>query len=267
MSHIRAVSGIAASRVTTDANAQAYMDLWSPAADATHITAIDDFYVGLKADGIYTKLDEFWILGNQHEQCGLLGGKLLKNCTNVNAAAFVADRGFTGAATKYLNTNFVPSVDGVNFTQNDASFGIYCRTEGAEARGSGINAGANINRTYVYPRYTGDIAYFSINQPAAGEFSYATTTSLGLWVVRRTASNAVQAYRNGSQVATSTGASDGRAAYAIRILTIPTDDTPGLIDTRQHSFAFIGASLSATEQANLFTRIETLGDALGWGVI
>lgn len=249
-----------------DADASALFAAMSSQPDATRKTLINTTILALKAAGIWTLLDELWFMAAHDSQAGLLGWKRKKDCTAVNAPTFTADRGYAGdGTTSYLNANFVPSTDGVQYTQNDASFGIYSRTNStATAADMGTkDSGSNIST--IHARYMDNNVYGRIN--SLDDAGVATASSLGLTVVRRTGSAAKSIWRNGVSLSPGTTASSGVAASPFYIGARDDNGAAQFLSARQYAMAFVGASMSTQQQLDLFTITEAHLDAIGAGVI
>src|SRR2546423_12896093 len=92
--------------------------------DATHLTAYAALLDGLTTDGFFdgagnsTLLDALYIYATVNRTTALLN--LVKNafsCIENGTVSFSADRGYTGDGSSfYLNTQFVPSSAGGNFS-------------------------------------------------------------------------------------------------------------------------------------------------------
>ena len=77
----------------------------------------------LKAGNIWSKLDTFAMFANDGgSNFGLIDWKLLVTYTAVNSPTFTSNEGFMGNGTSsYIDTNFNPATQGVNYLLNDAS--------------------------------------------------------------------------------------------------------------------------------------------------
>jgi len=75
------------------------------------------------------EFDRLWVHGLQNEiaaRTSVVNALTADLITNVNSTTFTAGEGFQGnGTTMYLNTNYNPSVDGVKYTLNSASFLSY----------------------------------------------------------------------------------------------------------------------------------------------
>lgn len=245
-----------------DADAATLIAAMTTTPDATRQGHINTLITGLKADGVWTKLDELWVTAAHAEQAALLGWKRYKNLTAVNAPTFTVDRGFAGnGTTSYLNTNYVPSTDGVNYTLNDASLGVYSRTAGIS--GSTL-IGAGPNTTIVKiatPNLRGNI------NGALGSQAIAAAVAAGFNVVRRASSTHVQGWKNGAQIGSDVSASSASlTSSALYLDALNNGGTAIEFDTTQIAAAFVGAAMSEAQQLALYNRIQTYMTAVGANV-
>jgi len=120
---------------------------------------------------------------------------------------FTRWRGFTGDGTGYISTNYAPGTHGVNFTQNDATYGVYVRNTVIESRavlgiyGSNVYSSLQVGSTEN--SFTGKINH-AYND---GVFVYNITDAAGFYLVTRTSSTYSAVYKNGSLFGTSNDAS------------------------------------------------------------
>jgi hypothetical protein len=120
----------------------------------------NDLVKDLKAAGIWDKLDTFSVFATDGDSdFALIDWIRLTDYTAVNSPTFFTNLGFKGfGSSAYINTNYTPSTQGINYTSSDASFGVFwdknsattgyllgSRT-GADANANFLNAaGLNIN--------------------------------------------------------------------------------------------------------------------------
>jgi hypothetical protein len=83
--------------------------------------------VDLKDGGIWSKLDTFAVFATDgNSDFALIDWIRLTDYTAVNSPAFTTNVGFIGNGTSaYVDTNFNPSISGINYTLNDASRIMY----------------------------------------------------------------------------------------------------------------------------------------------
>ncbi len=117
----------------TDADSDAYIARMVVQPNAATKAAINTFFVGIKADGVYTEIDTLALYFLHTQQASLLDIKSdTFNHTLVNTPTWAAKSGFTIVATSHIRTNFIPATNGVKHTLNDAGiiFGVNPLTAG-----------------------------------------------------------------------------------------------------------------------------------------
>jgi hypothetical protein len=240
----------------------------------TRKTLISDTIKSLKAAGVWSLLDAVWFMAAHDEQASRLNWKAPASFTLATAGTitFTLDRGWQGdGSSGYLDTGWIPATHGVNYQLNDASFGVYSRTDYANDAHCDIGArsATNTNMANLFIRRSttnSEIAYYT-NQNifSLGAHSLSST---GLYVARRTASNAAQAYRNGSSIATNTSASTGLAGVPFFIAANNNNGTAGAatFTTRQYALAFTAAAMSAAQQLALYNTTQAYMTAVGAAV-
>lgn len=246
-----------------DSDASALIALMDVAPDSTRQGYINTLVTSLKTAGVWTLLDELWIMAAHDAQAARLGWKRYKNLTAVNSPTFTTDRGYAGIAfSAYLNTNFVPSTDGVQFTQNDASLGVYSRTDGYQSNfEAGVSDGTN-RISIMLGNTTSEVGRVQLNQSLNSEVGRLTTPT-GLLVIRRTGAAANGALQNGVIVKTQNLASSGLPTKTLFIAAFNNNGSATGQNTRQFAAAFVGAAMSEAQQLSLYNAIQTYMTAVG----
>ena len=90
-------------------------------------TLQNQLVVDLKDGGIWSKLDTFAVFATDGDSdFALIDWIRLTQNTAVNSPTFTADEGFTGNGTSsYIDLNYNPTIDAVNYSQDDASSMVY----------------------------------------------------------------------------------------------------------------------------------------------
>ena len=189
------------------------------------------------------------------------------DATAFNAPTFTANQGFLGnGTTQYINTGgWVPSANGVNYTQNSASQIIYIRTDVAATDYHGIGGSADFKNCFILPKYTTDNAYIQIN--TATNSSAANTNGSGLYINTRTAAAVHKLYRNKVAIINGTVASIGVPTHSPYCLASNDDDAVGGYRADQVSLYAFGAGMDQTKVNNFTDPFEVAMDALGTGII
>ena len=213
---------------------------------------------GLVADSVWAKLDYFGVFANH-----ITGADSLRNwiipantATVFNAPAFGQWEGYTGnGLNAYIDCNWNPNTDGINYTQDDASFGIYIRTDNiVNAWDCGVRNSAHWN--VIGARFVGDNAILRVN--SQGNTTYNHTDSRGFWIGNRLDSTDQDLYRNKIRVADSSQISTGIPNKDFYVLARNRDnDTPDSFSNRQASLFFAGAGITQTDIDNIYDRFQT----------
>ncbi|MED5549859.1 MAG: hypothetical protein VX529_10930 [Pseudomonadota bacterium] len=178
-----------------------------------------------------------------------------------NGATHTPGEGYTGnGSSSYINSNYNPSTDGVQYTQNSASMGLWVRSAGSNAAAAyaGLDVSAFIGRG-------SDVSELSQAGPNGGfsnnEVALSTTT--GLLGINRSGASAIQLNVNGAQDSSDTDASSAPANGTVAILA-QNDLTLGVrqFSNAQISIFRAGRSFTAAE----WVDIHAADDALltGW---
>ena len=234
-------------------------------------TLVNSLIVGLKADGVWNKLDRAWVLAAENTQSALIDIKGLATATANGSPTFTVDQGYTGvqaSATVYLDTGFTPSSSGVNFTQNSAHISGWSNTNVASLSTGGVMIGcsdATGGGCGIFPRYSDGKAYYRINDTLAGQSAGVTIgTSQGFYVATRSGAAASKGYANAvdqSVVAVSSAAL--ASTHQMAILGYYDNSNHRLGFAGQVSAATIGGDLSSADVTALFNRLGTYRPAVG----
>ena len=188
------------------------------------------------------------------------------NATAYNAPTFTALEGFTGnGTTQYIDCNWNPSVNGVNYVQNSASMIIYVRTNIAADGQHGIGNAADFKNIFILPKYTIDNSYIRTND--ATTISGANSDGSGMFINTRTASTVNKLYKNKVAIINATSVSTGMPTHLAYCLAINDDDVATGFRADQVSMYAFGGGMTQTQVTNLTTYYEAAMDALGKGVI
>lgn len=220
---------------------------------------IDQTIRSLKSAGVWARLDVMWCLAAHNAQAARLNwitpGSF--GLTAVSSPTFTADRGYTGdGASSYLSSTFQPGISGAA-TQDDVSLSAFALT-------STVAASTDIGNTASHIR-----TYNAGNTGAESRLmsslvSDATVAASGRKMVTTTRSGAASydIYINGALGASQTRASIAPTAAGIFVLARNIGSASEL-SARQVAFGASGRSLSADQNAALYTAINTYLTAIG----
>jgi hypothetical protein len=245
--------------------AAAYVAAMTTQPDDTRKGLIDTLVGDLKADGVWAKLDLLYMLASHDTaQASLLNMKApAANTLVVNGTGtFTADRGYvSNGSTGYLNTGFNPSTAGGNFAQNSAHMGVWSRSNILNSGQTDIGV-LSTNTSSINSRSSTGNAMRGQMNGAAANFG-ANSSSVGHFVISRTGSAQVDGYWNGAANGSSVAASVALINLSIFIAAMNSAGSAINNSSRQIAFAHVGAGLTATEVANLYTRLAAMATAIG----
>jgi hypothetical protein len=228
------------------------------AQDASHTAAYQVLICGLVTDGVWPKFDAFYILAANESATALTNLVGSSYPLTVNGSpTFSANAGYTGAASAYLDTGFVPLTAGGLYQQNDSSQWAWQLTDNLSDTGGilGENRDSSLTSAYIYPRFT-DTNYYWRDQRVADSQVVNPGTSAGFYGWSRDTSTTAQAYRNATKLKDDATTSSALSAFDIVLLYDGTGagGTPaqGVV-----SFGAFGAHLTGAQEANLYARVHT----------
>jgi hypothetical protein len=238
---------------------------WITAVGAANVSTararlVDALIVGMKTDVIWNaRFDRLWLLAAENQASAVIdiANRVAADATS-STPAFTVDRGYLNTDTQALNTNFVPNVAGVNYTQSTAHISCWNLTDGAIGGASptyALTAGGQAGGpfTLMIPKDGSSNFVMALNDGPSGVASLAIGDCRGLLLANRSSVANREAYRNGVSL--------GAITQAI-VATAPG----GSIfagNSRQLASISIGGSLSSTEQLAFYNRLRTYMTEVG----
>ena len=245
-------------RSARDPAAAALIARMTGAPSEARAALIDELVRGLKAAGIWAKLDMLHVMAAHDEQAARRNWVAdAYNLAAVNAPGFVADRGFTGdGATSYLDTGFQPGVSGgAQARQDDNHLGLWCRTN---VSGSGIDAGSTNHS--LNANNSGNL---SSRNMAGTSNTVGAGTSIGHSLISRAGSAAYSRYKNGASLGDASQVSAAPMALSLFVGCRNASGVAAAFATRPIAAVHAGAALSAGEAASLYALLGTYLSAVG----
>lgn len=227
---------------------------------AWYTSIVNQFFQDLIDAGIDTELDRLWLFTGASEGISLVSliNPTSSPASNGLSTPFTPYQGYKGNGSSYrIDTNFVPNVNGVNFTLNSASFGAYARFAETSAN-AGVLMGTNSGTSamWIQPRLTGDYYRSYLNTNSNYPLTTYTTTK-GLFSVIRTSSAGFSQYKDGSLQGSAVAGSIALAGSGVSVLAGGTSN----YSTNQASLAFIGSG--SINQADFYNIIQTFMTRVG----
>lgn len=209
----------------------------------------------LKSSGIWALLDVLYVFAND----GSSGFATINwkspsthQVTLVSSPTWTSNIGFNGNGTSsYLNTNWNPATNGVNYTLNSACFFAYVFDDQGVNDLSGSLSGSN--GVFIRPKGPSNLTANRIND--ASNLAVSSTNAIGLHSMVRTGSTARALYKNGSSAGSDSQVSTAIPSLNLFIGAYNNGGTPALFNTRQWSV--FGAGSGSINQSSLYTNINT----------
>lgn len=204
--------------------------------------------IDLKLAGVWSKLDTFAKFDTDgNSSFALIDWKRLTQYTAVNNPTFTPNQGFTGNGTSnYIDTNYNPFSQAVNFGLNNATVGTYIRTAPASPVGTkSVYGTSDTGGISLLPQFSTNC---SLRLNATSGSGFASADQVGSWIITRPSSSNTTAYRNGTLISMS------RLSTSIsnaKIFLLRRNDATPMYWDGQITCFFAGASLSEIEAKTL----------------
>jgi len=243
--------------------------------ETAQITKLNTLVSALKTGLSITYLSDYFdfldIFGNQTSESSLFN--IVKNqhhpILGAASPTFTAYEGWQGnGSTQYIDLNFNPATEGVNYTLNNGAIGIYSRTDsnGAEAD-IGCRDAGNID-VLLIARTSGN-AYGRINNTSISQITGANTNAQGLYIATRNGALAgnLYLYKNKTSIGTSNADSVSIPSINLWALGRNGNGTLAAPSTRQLSLVFASRHVSTAHRDIIVDAFEAYMDSNGKGVI
>lgn len=221
--------------------------------------------LSLKSTGVWDLLDVFYEYATDADSdfaCINWKSPGNFNCLKVNSPAHALG-GFTGnGTTSYLNTQWNPLNNGVNYQLNSANFGYYVRENILASKIQfGARSAGTTNLTY---ETAGTQGYINQNDPAGG--AYVSNLLKGLRIIGRTSSTARERIINGvTESALIIQVSVALTEQNLYVLALNLAGSPSSFAANTISMAFTGGNLTG-KHTDFYNTIQTRMTALGIAV-
>ena len=237
-----------------------WLSLLKVQPSASLISDLNTLINTLNSDGNLVELDRLWIFGLETEEQALLS---LVNPEQGQASifggvTFTPNSGYSSIGIGNINLNFKPLLDGNNYTQNNASYGIYNLFNGTNASYCmGVSYGSLI---LFIPRNASNIAQGWINGNTA--LSVASTNSQGLFSMYRYNSSNVEMFKNGVTAGTASVASVPLTPFNLFTLGVATSGT--YFSLGNQAIIYFGSS--NINPTTMYSALQTFATARGFNV-
>ena len=212
-----------------------------------------------------TEFDRLWIHGLSNN---IAARTSFVNPTSLIASAvnnptFTPNLGYTGdGISSYLNSNYNPRLDGINYTLNECGLFVYVQQNiyGLICAMGAYTAPFDVS--VIYPQYVSGQGLYYLNNFSPD--ALMNQNSVGLSSIRRIDANIIESYKNGIL-----NAADGRAVTS-------TPNTNIYIGGQSINGTFArgyygtisasGIGSGNINQLNFYNSLQALATSLGWNV-
>lgn len=244
-------------KTSVDPDAQAFITA-AGITDATQKSAINNLVIGMKADGLWTKMKAIYPIvgGSAFAHAVNLKTPGTFNLSFATGVTHSANGMLGNGTTGYANTNFNPNTNGATLNSHHVSFYSRTNNNGTEVE-FGSQSGGIVTLLEIR---TSGTTYAAVNSLQTYT-SFADTDSRGFYIANRTASNVINVFRNSTKKVT--GATGSNALPGANYFILAWNNgTPQYYSTKQCAFASIGDGLTDTEAANYYNRVQTFQTTL-----
>jgi hypothetical protein len=261
--------------IVSDADAQAFLNA-AVIEDITQANAINNLVIGLKADGLWTKMKAIYpIVGGTASQHKFN----LKDPRDLDVAfRLTFSSGWTHSAngmlpngtSAFADTFFTPSS---NLLVNNTSMSIYVNNNIAAILASpSFGCYLNSTATFYTTLKTTNIFYSFIgseNGSATFGNSFSNTDTSGFYITSRTSSTNLKSYKNNLLKNTTILANTGtlpNLKYTYGAFRNSTGIAGVTYNNYSHAFMSLGEGLTDTDAANLYTAVQAYQTTLSRNV-
>lgn len=264
-----------AGTVSYDSDAQAWFDAVVTAGGSVSVTQkgyVDTLVLALKTSSTWAKFDRLWLHGNADTDEKQATISLVNPTATASLVSTptLTTGGWSGdGSTKYLNSNFNPYTDGVNYLRHSASVGSFVSSSSTTSDNQ-VSVGAydsvtNASRANINPIFANSF-YWSLNITTGGSQGDTNAQRKGLYIISRTADQVAQAYKNGATSGSNDSSLDlPPPNVPFYILGFDIDNSLAAGDsTDTVGITFFGGGLTAQNVTDISAAINAYATNLGW---
>ena len=236
----------------------------------------NQFFKNLKGTGVtgsynnLNEIDRLWLFANQYQQAARVSmiNPSSTTVSEINSPTWTQLRGYNGdTISKYINSNFTPSTDGVNYSQSSASLFVYSLTNSTQNYyefGAVSSGSPNDNKSFLALRSGAGNAAYPINvNTGIGSPLVSVSDSLGLYH-SKLSGTAIELWKNGSLISSDTITPEPLNNIPLFLLCINYYGTALLLSDRQ--LAVAGTGSGNIDHASFNQAIQNLATSLGFKV-
>lgn len=225
----------------------------------TRVGLINNLIISLKAAGVWSLLQAFYVYAAADTQSALLNWLSASNPTTVGGGSptFTADRGYKGDGASYLSAAGIdPTTVGTGATNH--SYGAWVNLDSTIG---GVSIGGFGSTFLIVPNNLASA--MSVNDYSSSSDTVTVTDGLGFSAISRSSSTGFDLQRNGS-ITTKTRAAGGSSGFTARVLCNcnggggPQNYMDGRV-----AAAYGAQALTQTQMQALYSALSTYLTAVG----
>jgi hypothetical protein len=228
-------------------------------------TLVNNLIVGLKADGIWAKLDRLWIFAAENHESASIDLFALAAALPSGGVTFTVNRGYTGdGSVGHIETFFNAATDGIKYTRDAAHMAAWDNVDRADAPTVITGVGDDLGVFTDLMPLSGNSIIARVNG-AGGGSPTAVGTSQGFSIGQRNDDSNTEYFRNGVSMGMTT------EAYSYPVVSVTfwvcaRNDHGGDgsdFMTDQVSMVSYGGNFTSTEALAYYNRLRTYMTAVG----
>lgn len=239
-----------------DSDTQTLLSAMTVQPTATRAKLYDDLIVGLKADGLWAKIDWLTIMAAHDEQAARINVRSPpRSLTAVNSPTFKPDLGFAGGGSAYLHTGEIWTGTFTRMQRNSGTLFVRMTEEATTSDMVVIGNMSDWSNTISVRSNNGNEQF---RVCGGGTAANPSNSKLGTRIASRTSANLVTYYVDGLPNGTSTTSSSAPGSSNGTILRVNSSYSTGTIGV-----AGSASGLSDAEAMALHRRIQAFFTAIG----
>ena len=257
--------------VVSDSDAQAFLNS-ANISDLTQASAVNTLVTSLKSNGLWSKMKAIYPIvgGNATAHSYNLKNTAQYNLTFSNGWVHSSTGMLPNGTSAFANTNLNPTTIGIG--QNSVCYGVYSRTQsvGNTALLGAANPAYSLSVS-LFPNYSTNQLYSSLNGAESYTLPYTNTNSKGLFCINRVTSTDKQDWVNGTKIQTLSGSQRGAITTGninenITLSAINWQGARYYFSNRELAFSFISDGLTDSESSTLYTSVQAFQTTLSRNV-
>jgi hypothetical protein len=261
--------------IPNEPEVEAYITGLATTLSITEIGLLNTLTKSLKVGLGITNLANFFDLlyiraGETAEQSLRNLAKRAHDSTAVNSPNFVSGEGYTGnGVSSYLNNNYIPIIDGVNYKLNSGSLGLYMRQfDRGLTKYNGVYS-TTVEGGLANRMICGSLSGTQLNNSLnAGAVTILNSDTNGLYILNRVSATTLENFRNYVKIVTSSSIAT-KVPNQVLVELALRRESGGIANhnSSQISISFLAKNLTGQEHAVIVSAFESYMDSKGKGII